>query len=86
MQCLLGRKKSHLELGLGMASLFDKEGYNSAVQNAVYYSAKPSREDYRSFLPAATIGYRFQKPDEGFVFRTGIASPDGIYLSVGCAF
>jgi hypothetical protein len=37
-------------------------------------------------LPAATVGFRFQKPGRQFVFRTGLVSPDGVYVSLGCAF
>ncbi|GEM_PF-2316273 len=39
-----------------------------------------------SVYPAAAIGYRYQKPKGGFVFRTGLGWVDGIYLSFGSAF
>jgi len=87
---LRGQKNSHLELGLGVASLFDKQNYDIGVINADFPTPgtepKPTIWQYTDFYPAATIGYRFQKPKGGFVFRTGIAYPDGIYLSVGFAF
>jgi hypothetical protein len=90
LQWLGGRKKSHLELGLGLVSLFDKEGYDIGKSNAnspySAYAPEPSRSDYRDIAPSATIGYWYQKPGKGFVFRTGVAFPDGVYLSVGFAF
>lgn len=90
VQWLMGRKRSHLELGLGIVSFFDKKGYDIGVSNANYpyphYAPEPPRSDYRFIWPAATIGYRYQKPGGGLVFRTGIASPDGLYLSAGYAF
>ncbi len=81
-----GRKKSHLELGVGVVSLFDSQGYDIAKSNTQGYEPEPSRDDYRDFYPAATVGYRFQKLRGGLVFRTGLASPDGVYLSLGYAF
>ena len=87
---LWGQRRSHFELGLGLVNFFDKEGYNIGVSNANYpspgTSPEPSRFAYMFIVPAGTIGYRYQKPEGGLVFRTGIASPDGIYLSAGYAF
>ena len=40
---------------------------------------------YISF-PTVSVGYRYQKPTGGFIFRSGIGFPDGIYLSLGLAF
>ena len=37
-------------------------------------------------LPAFGIGYRFQKPTGGIIFRTGISLPEAIYLSLGYSF
>ncbi len=36
--------------------------------------------------PAGSIGYRFQKAEGGFIFRTGIGFPDGLYVSAGFRF
>ncbi|MFT5057228.1 MAG: hypothetical protein ACI80H_001952 [Pseudoalteromonas distincta] len=43
--------------------------------NLLYYSLR---------LPSS-IGYGYQKPDGHLVFRTGITSPDGVYLALGTA-
>lgn len=37
-------------------------------------------------LLSASIGYRYQKPDGNFIFRTGAAWPEGIYVGFGVAF
>jgi hypothetical protein len=85
-----GAKKSHLELGLGLAALFDKSGYDIGLSNANYpypgYDSEPSKGDYINCTPAVSIGYRYQRPIGGFVFRTGIGFPDGVYLSFDLAF
>jgi len=39
-----------------------------------------------SLYPAGNIGYRFQKPDGRFVFRTGAGFPETTYLSLGISF
>ena len=90
LQGVFGSKLSHLELGLGLGVLFDKIGYDSGVSNANYpypgYEPEPSRWDYTNVTPAVSVGYRHQSPTGGFVFRTGIGFPDGLYLSLGFAF
>jgi hypothetical protein len=76
LQGLLGKNKSHLEFGGGLVAVtdgqlfFSSENYNVTTQ----------------ILPAASVGYRYQKPEGGFVFRTGIGILDGVYLSFGYAF
>jgi hypothetical protein len=35
---------------------------------------------------AATLGYRLQRPGKGFMFRTGLALPESLYLGVGFSF
>lgn len=84
---VLGRKNSHLELGIGIAALVNNYEYDYSYQNYVRGSEpKPKKLDYWWILPAATIGYRYQKPGEAFVFRTGVGFPDGVYISFGGAF
>ena len=39
-----------------------------------------------SLYPAGNIGYRFQKSDGHFVFRTGVSFPETTYLSLGISF
>lgn len=43
--------------------------------------------DEKVFLrPLASVGYRYQKPSGGFVFRSGIRFPELVYMSFGLAF
>ena len=41
---------------------------------------------YIEFAPIFNIGYRFQVPDESYVFRSGIGFPELIYLGFGMSF
>jgi hypothetical protein len=38
------------------------------------------------FLPAANVGYRYQKPKGRLIFRTGLGVPEAIYVSLGFSF
>ena len=87
LQGVFGPKKSHLELGLGFAALYDIDGYGIEVRSAnLSNSSEPSRSDFTIWAPAISVGYRYQKPTGGFIFRTGMSYPDGVYLSFGFAF
>lgn len=85
-----GKRNNHFEGALGVVVLFDKSSYDIGVSNANYpypgYDVEPGRLDYTMFLPAASIGYRFQKPDGKFIFRAGIGWPEALYVSFGFAF
>ncbi|SFT74005.1 hypothetical protein SAMN05216474_2066 [Lishizhenia tianjinensis] len=35
---------------------------------------------------SGTMGYRFQKPDGLFIFRTGVSFPEAVYLGLGFSF
>jgi len=85
---LSGQRNNHFEYGLGITSLYDKAGYSSGVNNysAGYEDKHPTKMEYTDFMVYANIGYRYQRPDESIVFRTGIAFPEGVYLSFGFAF
>jgi hypothetical protein len=97
IQCVFGSKRSHFEIGIGCAAWFDKIGYPIGVSNANFpypgYTPEPTKLDYTSIYQFLTLGYRYQRPTSGFVFRTGISIPfqqnyypDNIYLSLGYAF
>jgi len=85
---LSGQKNNHFEYGLGVSSLYDKAGYRSEMSsyNAGHENEHPSKLDNTDFTVYANIGYRFQKTDGSIVFRTGLAYPEGLYLSFGFAF
>lgn len=90
IQGLTGKRNAHLELGTGFFALFDQLGYKIGVSNANYpytgYQPEPTRWEYTWKIPALTLGFRYQKPKGGLVFRGGIASPNGVYLGLGWAF
>jgi hypothetical protein len=37
-------------------------------------------------LLSGSIGYRRQKPDSQFIFRTGVGWPETLYLGIGVSF
>lgn len=43
-------------------------------------------EGYKPFIPAGSIGYRYQKPDGGFVFRSAVGFREFIQLGIGYSF
>lgn len=90
LQAIYGAKNSHLELGIGLGAMYDKANYKISVSNANYpysgSSPEPTKYSFVDVVPALLIGYRYQRPQGGFVFRTGVGFPDGVYLSVGLAF
>ena len=42
--------------------------------------------DRFDIAPAGNLGYRYQKPEGGFIFRAGIAFPESLYISFGFSF
>lgn len=84
------RGNGHLEIGLGAAMVLDELKYQDAIEESG--APETSREEIQTRLKHSTfffsrsIGFRRQKPDGGFVFRTGIGVPDGVYISFGVAF
>lgn len=83
LQGVMGAQKNHLEISVGLNALYDKLAYEN---EASYYPSGISRWDYTYWFPGISVGYRYQKPNEGFIFRTGIGIPDGVYISCGFAF
>ncbi|WP_416866433.1 MAG: hypothetical protein ACMVP2_01520 [Imperialibacter sp.] len=80
-------------------SLFDSErqNYIAAMPTLVFGSGNHHAEAGIGFTVASpghdpklwgalNVGYRYQKPDGNFLFRAGIGTPEGGYLSVGIAF
>ena len=56
-----------------------------ATLGATYFSKFDDSGD-RVFLPAASVGYRRQKPGGHSVFRTGLGSPEFFYIGWGYSF
>jgi len=38
------------------------------------------------FRPVFNLGYRYQVPEQGFVFRTGVGFPEFLYVGFGISF
>lgn len=84
---LTGKSKSHLEFNAGIASFYDRLGYDIGISNADYFNEpRPMKSEYRQILPTVAVGYRFQKPGGHFIFRTGVGFPEGAYASIGFCF
>jgi hypothetical protein len=88
-----------LRIGAGHWSSWGNEWYNiistvnwlSGTKNhhlefgtGIAYS--PAYEESFGFLPAAQIGYRYQKPGGLLLFRAGIGVPEALYVSLGVCF
>lgn len=88
-----------LRIGAGHWSSWGNESYNiistvnwlSGTKNhhlelgtGIAYS--PAYEESFGFLPAAQIGYRYQKHAGILLFRAGIGVPEALYVSLGVCF
>lgn len=87
---LTGLRNNHLETNVGFAYIFDKQGYDIGIGNSGWYDGiyypEPDKSEYTDYKLSGAIGYRYQKPDGNFIFRTGIAYPERVYLSCGLSF
>ena len=84
---LSGLRNSHIEFNLGLASQYDKSSYEIGVRNSYIIGREaPSKSEYRDTYPSIGLGYRYQKPDGHFLFRTGLALPESAYISIGFCF
>lgn len=86
---LSGRKNNHFEYSLGVTGLYNGFSYN--LGNVDYIagrrSTEPTKWEYTDIWPIASLGYRYQKPNGHFVFRTGFVIPQpGFYFSLGVVF
>jgi hypothetical protein len=85
---LSGKKANHLEVYAGITSIFDTDQYrrhldypdNFPNQQPVYF------KNYVFIWPSISLGYRYQKPQKPFLFRTGLGYPDAVYVSLGYSF
>jgi hypothetical protein len=69
---LIGKKNSHLEINLGMKYM---------VTNSI---SDPKFSE--TYIPEAFLGYRFEKPSQGLIFRVGVSYPTLINIGVGYKF
>ena len=67
-------------------SILKGKGKNHFEVNLGVRTIFAKQLDYSCFFyPIANLGYRYQKPSGGFLFRA-LAGTDGITLGVGLAF
>ncbi len=87
LTALSGRAKNHLEVSLGFVSLYDYSDYKRDLESyRIVGNVEPQRADFIENSIAGGIGYRFQNPDNGFIFRVGVSFPEAIYLGLGFSF
>jgi len=88
-----------LRIGGGNWSSWGNESYNILgtinwlsgknkhhMEMGVGLAYSPEYDDSFGFLPAAQIGYRYQKPGGWLLFRTGVGVPEALYVSLGVCF
>ena len=75
-------KRNHFEanFGAGLANVVE-ESYSG-----IYGSGGSSGSNYMAIYPVGNIGYRFQEPNENYIFRAGIGFPELLYVGFGVAF
>jgi len=85
---LQGKSNHHLELMLGAASTYNKEGYQWHRNGFKDENGLPlyKRTDFIYVYPTLSVGYRFQRPTRGFFFRTGLGFPEGVFIGSGYTF
>lgn len=83
---LTGLRSNHFELHAGMSRMLDRQSYEDAQDMSRHFSEPlPSKSSYTYFRAVGGIGYRYQKPSGRFIFRTGVAYPETVYLGLGVA-
>jgi hypothetical protein len=84
---LSGTGKNHLEVSLGFVSLYNYSDYKKDLASyQILGNVEPSKSDFVDNYVAGGIGYRFQNPENGFIFRTGVSFPEAIYIGLGFSF
>lgn len=69
---LFGAKSSHLELDAGLKYMLSNSISDPAFSEQL--------------LPEIFVGYRFEEPKGGLIFRAGLNYPTLINLGIGCTF
>jgi len=75
---LYGRKKHHLELNMGMMGIQDRFNDPEMTPTERFFAQW-------DFFPLLNAGYRYQKPEGGFMLRTG-GGMEMFFVSVGYSF
>lgn len=61
----------------------NKNSHFEFALGGMYMNTLPNRS---RILPSGQLGYRYQKPNGAFVFRSGAGFPELIYLGMGFSF
>jgi hypothetical protein len=75
-------KKNHFDASFGL-------GWDNVEKETSYggiFGSIASGGAYKLLLPVVGVGYRYQVPNEGFIFRAGVGFPELVYLSLGVSF
>ena len=74
-----------IAVGQGGILIGSQNGRFEAAIGLGYMKQTEYSSEHNKTVPAINIGYRSQKRDKHFVFRTGIGYPEGIYAGFGYA-
>lgn len=85
MGLMSGHENNHFEFTFGISRLYDKAGVNYDRISGKQ-PVPTTKADDVVYWPLGSLGYRYQKPGGGFVFRCGIAYPPLPYIGIGAAF
>jgi hypothetical protein len=75
---LFGRRKHHLELNMGVLGIQDRYNDPEMSKTERFFAQW-------DFFPLLNAGYRLQKPEGGFMLRTG-GGMEMFYLGIGYSF
>ena len=84
-----GRRNNHFEAGGGLLLRYDRSFYQGNYGGTYWRGESiedPKRIHCTSLMPACYLGYRYQRPQGGFMFRAGGGWPEALYLGVGYSF
>jgi len=85
LSILTGLGNNHLDLNCGTSiTLYEKYGWNDILGADEEYDRNP-KPKYSTFVLLANIGYRYQRPEGGFVFKIFVGLT-GIGIGLGGAF
>ena len=79
---LTGKKNNHFELNAGGFLGIEKTTrYNSSYYQQLYNVPQREVSYYPFVFPIFNVGYRYQKPEGGFIFRANAG-----FISLGLSF
>ena len=71
------------QIGLTFLSGSNNGHFEISAGGAAMYDDYVERT---SLVPAGSLGYRFQSPGTGLMFRAGLGFPETLYLGIGFSF